>query len=325
MANSVRYRAIRSEEGDLTYLRGSAYSSKVIYVARRKSAQFVEQQANALLPRYKKMIADKQRKAILDSVTKVTQNIITEGEIVADMLGAIITENGHKIIAKDKYGSWVEDALMLYYDTERDITVKDFSVSRGERNETKLTEKESFTTKTLCFIDLGAKISANSSKNIVLTQVQGRDFTRKELVSGGDITFSVSGKIVSNEIDVYPDGDVKKFIEIMQHGGIVKVNQTTFQQFNVKQILIKDFSLGAVERKNEQPYNFTCVAVETDKDVSVSIDTIGLINKAIAESSVSAWERLILSDKLDRIVNNNIVTNVSEAFGKSLDVLIPNI
>ena len=111
LANSVRYRAIRSEEGDLTYLRGSAYSSKVIYVARRKSAQFVEQQANALLPRYKKMIADKQRKAILDSVTKVTQNIITEGEIVADMLGAIITENGHKIIAKDKYGSWVEDAL----------------------------------------------------------------------------------------------------------------------------------------------------------------------------------------------------------------------
>ena len=56
----------------------------------------------------------------------------------------------------------------------------------------------------IAFCDLGATVSSQSSNNLILTKVQGRDYSRKELVSGGDINFTVTGKIVSNYPDIYP-------------------------------------------------------------------------------------------------------------------------
>ena len=58
------------------------------------------------------------------------------------------------------------------------------------------------------FLDLGAIVQVQSSNNLVLTKVQGRDYSRKELISGGDINFTVTGKIVSNYPDVYPYAEV---------------------------------------------------------------------------------------------------------------------
>ena len=201
-----------------------------------------------------------------------------EGDLVYNT-----TENGHKITAKDKYGNRVPEALMLHYDTNKLIQVNDRVAAQGEDS----AYTNSFTTKTLCFIDMIARVTVSSDKNLVLTQVQGRDFTRKELVSGGDITFNVSGKMVSNSPDIYPENEVKKFVQTMQYSGVVKVNHLVFKQLGVDKIIIKNFNLGTSDCKNEQPYSFSCVAVEPDEAVMVTEDTIGVVNQTIQESSIS--------------------------------------
>ena len=67
------------------------------------------------------------------------------------------------------------------------------------------------------FVDLQPLIQVNSKNNIVMTTVQGRDYTRKEYISGGDLEININGKITSKYPDVYPDAEVSKFLKIMQY------------------------------------------------------------------------------------------------------------
>lgn len=69
------------------------------------------------------------------------------------------------------------------------------------------------------FIDLQPAVQVGSKNNIVMTQVQGRDYTRKEYVSGGDLEVTINGKITSKYPDVYPDAEVSKFLKLMQFKG----------------------------------------------------------------------------------------------------------
>ena len=260
----------------------------------------------------------------------------------------------HRLIAKTKYGDPVPEALILSYempDSEEPIQYTDVVwdansqesyTIKGKKtlekiwnpgNEIKHSERTgsevTYTTKTVFHIDLIPKVSMNSTKNVVLTQVQGRDYTRKELVSGGDLTYTVNGSIVSDEVGVYPKEAVKRFIRIMQHNGIVKVNHVTFGLLGVKRIIIKDFSLGNQEYKNIQPYSFTCVAVEPDEAITLKSDTIASINKDIEQSKWSSWYKTILDNKLANMaarqalsVATNAVTSLS---GAGLDKLTKNI
>ena len=115
-------------------------------------------------------------------------------------------------------------------------------------------------------------------------------------MSGGDINFTVTGKIVSNYPDVYPYEDVSKFVKLMQYKGILKVYNILFQQYNVTQILIKDFQMGQDDGfKNVQPYQFTCVAVEPDEVADVVTDTINAQNITIAHQKKKGWTTLMLN------------------------------
>ena len=139
------------------------------------------------------------------------------------------------------------------------------------------------------------------------------------------MNFTVQGEIVSDEVGIYPDNDVKKFIQIMQYGGVVNVNHFQFDKFNVKQILIKDFNFGNQEFLNVQPYTFTCVAVEPDEDVIVKSDTMAVINKDIVLSPMNKWYKLILNNKYAEIVANTAARAVSSSVNGGLDALTKNI
>lgn len=318
MLNSVSYRYLKKKDGNLKYINNRGYGNVFIHVAKQTAMQLIEQQVNALFPRYQRYLESKLRDTVLEQQDANLKKLIEAGEKVNKDFGSIEV-SGHKIIAKNKYGDLIPEALMLYYESNKEIEVQDVVVQNGKSVET------SYKTKTVCFIDLIASVTMQSSKNLVLTQVQGRDFTRKELVSGGDLTFSVSGKMVGNDRGVYPENDVRKFIQLAQYGGVIKVNHFLFQQFNIEQILIKDFNFGASDRKNEQPYNFTCVAVEPDEDVSIIADTIGVLNAEIAISPMNKWYKFILNNKLSSIVSDTITSNVTSGVGSGLDALVPNI
>jgi len=316
-----------SPERDLTYKNNRAYKSVLMHVARQFAMQTIEAELNKLFPKYQRYLESNLRKTVLAQQDKNMKQLIKDQQaMVDDGFGLIKTSNGKDIIAKDKYGNKVPEALMLYYDGEEDVTVdeQELDLATGQ-----MVSKGKFSTKTLCFYDLTPQVSMSSQKNVIQTTVQGRNYTRKELVSGGDLKFTVNGQIVSDEIDVVPDIAIKKFIQIAEYGGIIKVNHFQFKRHNIEQILILDYSLPTPEYKNIQPYSFTCVAVEPDEDVLVTEDTMKLLNYDIQLSPMSKWYKFILNNKLAEIAANAATQAASSAvnggLSAGLDALAPNI
>lgn len=325
-ASSVSWAYTHSPAQEVIYRNNRAYKSVLVHVAKQLAMSEIEGQINKLFPKYQRYLEETLRKTVLEQQKSNQVQLIRNRESQMKEWGRITADGGHTIIAKDKYGNAVPESLMLFYDGDTDILVEDVKIV-GDKQ-----VKDSYTTKTICFIDINPDVAIQSSKNIVMTTVQGRDYTRKELVSGGDLNFTVTGEIVSNEEGVYPENDVKKFIQIMQYGGVVNVNHFQFKQFNVDKIIIKDFNMQNQEFKNIQPYTFTCVAVEPDEDVVVKSDTIAVINREIEVSPMSKWYKLILNNKYAEIVANAAASAVSstvnagvDAAGNGLDKLVDKI
>lgn len=325
-ASSVSWAYTHSPAQEVIYRNNRAYKSVLVHVAKQLAMSEIEGQINKLFPKYQRYLEKTLRKTVLQQQKANQIQLIRNRESQMKEWGRISAEGGHTIIAKDKYGNLVREALMLHYDGDTAIQVSDTIENDG------ITTTDSYATKTVCFIDLNPDVAIQSSKNIVMTTVQGRDYTRKELVSGGDLNFTVTGEIVSNEEGVYPENDVKKFIQIMQYGGVVNVNHFQFKQFNVDKIIIKDFNMQNQEFKNIQPYTFTCVAVEPDEDVVVKSDTIAVINREIEVSQMRKWYKLILNNKYAEIVANAAASAVSstvnagvDAAGNGLDKLVDKI
>ena len=325
-ASSVSWAYTHSPAQEVIYRNNRAYKSVLVHVAKQLAMSEIEGQINKLFPKYQRYLEKTLRKTVLEQQKSNQVQLIRNRESQMKEWGRITADGGHTIIAKDKYGNAVPESLMLFYDGDTDILVEEVQIV-GDKQ-----VKDSYTTKTICFIDINPDVAIQSSKHIVMTTVQGRDYTRKELVSGGDLNFTVTGEIVSNEEGVYPENDVKKFIQIMQYGGVVNVNHFQFKQFNVDKIIIKDFNMQNQEFKNIQPYTFTCVAVEPDEDVVVKSDTIAVINREIEVSPMSKWYKLILNNKYAEIVANAAASAVSstvnagvDAAGNGLDKLVDKI
>lgn len=325
-ASSVSWAYTHSPAQEVIYRNNRAYKSVLVHVAKQLAMSEIEGQINKLFPKYQRYLEKTLRKTVLEQQKSNQIQLIKNRETQMEEWGRISAQGGHTIIAKDKYGNAVPESLMLFYDGDTDILVEDVKIV-GDKQ-----VKDSYTTKTICFIDINPDVAIQSSKNIVMTTVQGRDYTRKELVSGGDLNFTVTGEIVSNEEGVYPENDVKKFIQIMQYGGVVNVNHFQFKQFNVDKIIIKDFNMQNQEFKNIQPYTFTCVAVEPDEDVVVKSDTIAVINREIEVSQMRKWYKLILNNKYAEIVANAAASAASstinagvDAAGNGLDKLVDKI
>lgn len=285
--------------GDVTYKYQRGYKNVLVFAAKRYAVQKLERELKSLLPKALKKI-DKQAIDFVRKQQEARYVSLIKQRALSDTLagyGTIKTKEGNTITAKDKYGTGVSGALIVSFDGEDSYTVQD---GNGK-----------FNTVTRFIIDLSPEISMNSNKNVVLTQVTGRDYTRKELVSGGDLEFSVNGTLVSDEPGVYPQSKVNQFMEIMQYNGIVNVNSHFFGNLNVKQIIIKDFNLARQEYMNVQPYSFSCVAVEPDEEIKVVRDTIQQINNDLALSPVNKWFKLTLTNKLAKIVSAATVSGVS--------------
>lgn len=227
------------------------------------------------------------RESLLEKRKVYSTNLISEGQKIDDDLGMIRTKEGHQIIATNPYGVKVPEALIMWYDENYQMSV---IYKNGNDSRT-------IQTSTMFVIDINAQVSHNTSKNIILTKVEGRDFTRKELVSGGDFMFTINGVINSNMMDVYPEVAVKKLIQLCKYNGVINVSHLMFKQFGVNKVIIQDFKLNPPENKNEQPYSISCVAVEPDEDTMVKEDTIEILNRQIADNSKDGWYRALLDQK----------------------------
>lgn len=215
--------------------------------------------------------------------------------------------DGGTIYALDDWGCKASEALMLGIELDQSITVtQNFPVYRTQVIDTKKgiykeqepnTINNVVTTKTLVWYDTTALVTINSDKNLIATRVQGRDYSRKELVSNGDIKFSVSGHITSGKPDIYPSEEVKKFIKVMQYKGIVKINNQILDQFGISHIVITNFNISPRQGyKALQQYSFSAIGLQPEKDIEISEDTISIIpQKVVAdkEDDGSEWMKML--------------------------------
>lgn len=141
------------------------------------------------------------------------------------------------------------------------------------------------------FVDLHPMVQVGSKNNIVMTQVQGRDYTRKEYVSGGDLEISINGKITSKYADVYPEAEVSKFLKLMQFKGVIECDNTVLRQFNIDKLIVLNFSLPSTDCRNIQTYSLSCVAVEPSESIQLKIAAEEKVDVAIKHSN--KWIKIV--------------------------------
>lgn len=141
------------------------------------------------------------------------------------------------------------------------------------------------------FIDLQPMVQVSSKNNIVLTTVQGRDYSRKEFVSGGDLEITINGKITSKYPDVYPESEVCKFLKLMQFKGVIDCDNTILRQFKISKLIVLNYSFQSSEYKNIQPYTLSCVAVEPSEAVEVKLAEEEKVDEALKHTN--KWIKLV--------------------------------
>ena len=135
------------------------------------------------------------------------------------------------------------------------------------------------------FVDLGPQVQVSSRNNILLTRVQGRDYTRKEYISGGDLEITINGKITSKYPDVYPEAEGSKFIRLVQYKGVIDCDNTVLRQFNISRLIIQGYTLQPTDCRNVQPYSLNCVAVEPSEAVELKLAEQEKVDTAIKHTN----------------------------------------
>lgn len=310
---------MRDGKDRLTFYSPKGYDSVIVYAAKRTMMQLAFAKLNDLYPAYLRKLSVKTLEAAY------RQN---QGSQMVKIIGGNEQADENAMTAQKVRVSYMgkpaPEALVLWVQENDSVTlqkienvktywdkIKGLSDGRswsntdsGDYGDTVFhTVIEVPATEDKVFWDLGPIVQAQSANNVVMTRVQGRDWSRKEFISGGDVNFTVTGKIVSNYPDVYPYTDVSKFVTLMQTKGVLHVSNIMFRQFNISQIIVKDFQLGQNEGfKNVQPYTFTCVGVEPNEAVSVVKDTIQVTNLSISSTSQKGWTTQLLDQVKSTVV-----------------------
>lgn len=217
----------------------------------------------------------------------------------AEEYGKMLTEGG-TIYALDEWGVKCPEALMLAIDTPNNIrytqTFPDYRNS-AKTGWTSNSITNVVDTNLLVWYDTTALITINSDKNLISTRVTGRDYSRKELVSNGDVKFSVTGQISSGRPEVYPTQEIQKFRKVMQYKGIVKVNSEVLAQFGVTHIVITDFSLTPKEGyKSLIQYTFNAIGLQPEQETEITEDTINILSQKVVDTSDSEtneWMKML--------------------------------
>lgn len=268
--------------------------------------------------------------------TKWVESELVKQEAEIKAYGRMFVDGG-VIYALDDWGRTATEALMLGIKTDRKIDVSQkFPVYRTQVIDAKKgiykeldpeTISNSFTTKTLVWYDTTALITINSDKNLISTRVTGRDYSRKELVSNGDIKFTVSGQITSGKPDIYPTEEMQKFYKVMQYKGIIEVNNMVLDQLGITHIVIENFSVTPKQGyKALQQYTFSAIGLQPESDIIITEDTVEIIplNKVSAKGSDdSEWLKLIKGqlDGLKSIATDAVKNGISIATGMLDNVL----
>ena len=251
------------------------YFSKNKEILRRAAIQTVSQLAYGTLrsyPRYLKYLEQKQIEKYLQTKSQTSianksgqyYKLISEQQAVAEK----------KQYTDSVVGRVIKDYLELKISEEG--VYFDSQIGKVEPN-----SKYGL----ISFVDLQPQVQISSKNNILLTTVQGRDYSRKELISGGDLEINISGKITSKYPEVYPESEVSKFIKIVQYKGVIDCDNTILRQFNISRLIILNYTFPPSEYRNIQPYTISCVTVEPSEAVELKLAEQEKVDASIADKN----------------------------------------
>lgn len=89
------------------------------------------------------------------------------------------------------------------------------------------------------------------SKNIVITNVQGRNGSIKEYISDDDYNITITG-IIAGQNNVYPKTEVLALKKILDSPVAINVNSWFLNQFGVHSIVVKDYNFNQEAGRNSQ-------------------------------------------------------------------------
>lgn len=258
------------------------YFSKDKEILKRAVIQTTCQAAYGLLrsyPRFLKYWEKVERDKYLQ--TKSQSSIANKTgqyyQLIKDQQAVAIQKSyTDSIVGKNIVMDYLElsvDGGCVYYDSQKHTVT---TVEKGEA---------------VKFVDLQPEVSVSSKNNILLTPVQGRDYSRKELISGGDLEISITGKITSKYPDVYPEAEVSKFLKLMQFKCAINCDNTILRQFKISKLIVLDYSLPAPTYRNVQPYTLHCVAVEPSESIEAKLADEEVVDEAIKHTN--KWIKIV--------------------------------
>ena len=258
------------------------YFSKDKEILKRAVIQTTCQAAYGLLrsyPRFLKYWEKVERDKYLQ--TKSQSSIANKTgqyyQLIKDQQAVAIQKSyTDSIVGKNIVMDYLElsvDGGCVYYDSQKHTVT---TVEKGEA---------------VKFVDLQPEVSVSSKNNILLTPVQGRDYSRKELISGGDLEISITGKITSKYPDVYPEAEVSKFLKLMQFKCAINCDNTILRQFKISKLIVLDYSLPAPTYRNVQPYTLHFVAVEPSESIEVKLADEEVVDEAIKHTN--KWIKIV--------------------------------
>lgn len=114
------------------------------------------------------------------------------------------------------------------------------------------------------FLDLSAIVNISNKNNVIMTQTQGRDTTRKEYISGGDFFIEISGTIANKE-DKYPEEEVAMLIEMLKPNDetnkVLSVECPHLNRFDITGMIVLDYKFPQTAGySNIQKYQIKAVA-----------------------------------------------------------------
>ena len=103
-------------------------------------------------------------------------------------------------------------------------------------------------------------LTVSQSKNIVKTEIQGRNGTVKEYIGMSDYNISIQG-IITGTNGVYPIDEVSNLKKILKASVPVAVNSWYLQNLDIDTVVVNDFTINQVAGGySYQPFTITCLS-----------------------------------------------------------------
>ncbi len=103
------------------------------------------------------------------------------------------------------------------------------------------------------FVKLDAVTTmVSQSKNIVKTQVQGRNSTIKEYISDNDYDITIKGVITSEAIRHSPDEDLENLLNLMALPNEIVIVSNYLALFKIQYVVVESFNISQIEGYTNQ-------------------------------------------------------------------------